>query len=248
MIQNGRVAMVSGAGSGIGKDVAKSLAEQGVKVAVFDLNSLKAEETTDEILSSGAQAIALSGNVACRDNCFAVAETIIQTWGVLDIQVNCAGILIDNVIQRITEENWDLIHSVNQKGVLFCMQAAIEHMKENRYGRIINLSSGAYIGNPGQAAYASSKAGVVTLSKVAAQEFSRYNVTVNCIAPGMVETPMTAGMPKEAFEKIVSSIPLGRVGQPADISHLVAALAAEEAGYITGQTIFIDGGASLGRV
>jgi len=247
MIQQGRVAMVTGAGSGIGREIAVTLAKRGVKVAGFDLNQDAAEETSTLIAQLGGEAIAASGNVANRDNCFAAVENILKKWGRLDIQVNCAGVLIDNVIKKITDENWDLVHSINLKGTLYCIQAALEPMKEGRYGRIVNLSSGACVGKPGQAAYSTSKAAVVTLTKVAAQEFSRYAITVNCIAPGFVETPMTAGMPIDAFEKIVSSIPLGRIGKPEDIAHLAMAFVADEAGYITGQTVFVDGGSSLGK-
>lgn len=245
MIGENRVALVSGAGSGIGQRIALELGKAGARVAAFDLNFEAAKATEAKIREAGGQGFAVSGDVSKRDDCFAAVSSVLSNWGRLDIQVNCAGILIDNVIKNITEETWDKIHAINLKGPLFCMQAALAPMKEQQYGRILNMASAACLGNAGQAAYSTAKAGVVTLTKVAAQEFSRYGITVNAVAPGMVETPMIANVPPEAFEKIVSGIPMGRIGTPDDIAHMSLALVADEADYVTGQIVFVDGGSTL---
>lgn len=246
MIQEGRVAVVTGAGSGIGREVALTLSRNGAKVVVFDLNPDNAVQTLKEIEKIGGYGMALEGDVSDRDDVFRVMGNVVERWGKIDILVNCAGILIDSFIKKLTEEMWDKVQRINLKGTLFCMQAVQETMTDNKYGRIVNLASGAYLGNLGQAAYAASKAGVVSLTKTAALEMARYGITVNCVAPGLVETPMTAGMPPEAYEKLAKGIPLGRIGKPEDISHMINALVADEAEYITGQVIHIDGGVTTG--
>jgi len=242
-----RVAMITGGGSGIGRAISLVLAKDGAKVAVLDLNVKNASGTAREIESLGGHSLAAECDVGSRESCFSAVDEITKRWGRLDILITCAGILIDNVIKKITEETWDKVHRINLKGTLFCIQAVQEIMKQQQYGRILTLASGAYLGGFGQAAYGASKAGVVNLTKVAALEMAKYGVTVNCIAPGLVETPMTAGMPQDAYAKIAKTIPVGRIAKPEDIAHLARALVADEASYITGQIIFVDGGATLGR-
>jgi NAD(P)-dependent dehydrogenase (short-subunit alcohol dehydrogenase family) len=222
------------------------LASSGAKVAVVDINFDSAVQTVLEIKEAGGNAIALQCDISVKEECFHIVESVIEKWDKLEILVNCAGILFDKSLKNITEEAFDKVHKINLKGPLFFIQAAIEPMKKQQYGRILNIASAAYLGNPGQVMYGTSKAGVVSLTRVAALELARYGITVNCVAPGMVETPMTAGMPSEAYENLVKVIPLGRIGRPEDISHMILSLVADEASYTTGQTIFIDGGLTVG--
>jgi len=242
------VAIITGGGSGIGRSISLALAKDGAKVAVLDLHAANACKTAGEIEAAGGISYPLECDVGAKESCFAAVETVIERWGRLDILITCAGILIDSVIKKITEDTWDKLHRINLKGTFFCIQAVQEIMKQQQYGRIVTLASGAYLGNFGQAAYGSSKAGVVNLTKVAALEMAKYGVTVNCIAPGLVETPMTAGMPQDAYAKIAKTIPVGRIAKPDDIAYAVQALIDEKASYITGQIIFVDGGASVGRI
>ena len=242
MTVEGRVALVTGGGSGIGQAIAMSLAKNGAKVAVVDISKKSADSVADTIRQLGREAISLECDVASKENCQNVVQATVEKWGKLDILVNCAGILFDAPLKKLSEEDWDRVQRVNLKGTLFCIQAALGPMSQQRYGRIVNIGSAAYLGNAYQAAYSTAKAGVASLTKVAALELARNGITVNCVAPGLVETPMTQGMPKEAKEKLAKSIPGGRLGLPEDIAHIVLALAADEAGYTTGQIIIVDGG------
>lgn len=175
-----------------------------------------------------------------------VVDTVKERWGKVDILVNCAGILYDCTIKKLKEEMWDKVQRINLKGLLFCIQAVQRYMTEQKYGRIVTLSSGAYLGNFGQAAYSASKAGVVSLTKTAALEMAKYGITVNCVAPGLIETPMTSSLTQETSEKIAKSIPIGRIGKPEDVAHIILSLLDDDAGYTTGQIIHIDGGATVG--
>ena len=241
-----RIALVTGGGSGIGRQVSLSLANSGAKVAVVDIHIDNALKTVMEIKEAGGDAIALQCDVGVKEECFNSVGSVIEKWGKVEILVTCAGILFDKSLSKLTEEAFDKVHKINLKGPLFFIQAAIDPMKKQQFGRIVNLASAAYLGNPGQTAYSTSKGGVVSLTRVAALELARYGITVNCVAPGMVETPMTAGMPPEAYENIAKAIPVGRIGKPEDISHMILSLVADEASYTTGQTIFIDGGLTVG--
>ncbi len=243
MFSEQRVALITGGNSGIGRATAIELAKHGVYVALLDLR--KPEAAAMEIERQGGQALALEGSVANRQDCLNAVANIKKHWGRVDILVNCAGVLVDKTIKNLTEEIWDQIHSVNLKGTLFTIQAVQPVMKEQNWGRIVNIASAAYVGNFGQSAYATSKAGVVTLTKVAALEMARSNVTVNCIAPGMVKTPMTEGLSADVLEAKCKSIPIGRIGETADIVHMILCFVSEGAGYITGQTIFVDGGSTM---
>lgn len=246
MFGRGRTALITGAGSGIGRETALVLARQGVEVAVFDLNADHATQTVTELQQLSGRAVALSGDIRRQADVDRAVKAAAEVLGHIDIAVNCAGILIDRTIPKLTEEIWDKVMAVNLKGCFLLIQSVMPLMAENGYGRIVTLSSGAYLGNFGQAAYGASKAGVVSLTKTAALECARHGVTVNCVAPGLVKTPMTNDIPPEVFEKLAKGIPLRRVAEPRDIAAAIAHLVADDAGYLTGQIVHVDGGATTG--
>ena len=191
MIEKGRVAVITGAGSGIGKEVAIALSKKGVKVVAVDIKQDAVNKTAKEICDAGNEAIGVAVDVTNKEKIDAAMEKVIEKWGRLDILVHCAGILYDCTIKKLAENDWDRVLNINAKGTYLMMQAAFMKMSENKYGRIVNMASAAYLGNFGQAAYCASKAGVVSLTRVGALEFARKGVTVNAVAPGIVETPMT---------------------------------------------------------
>lgn len=245
-INEGRVALVTGSGSGIGRGIALEFARNKVKVVIADINQENAEAVCEEVKSLGGDAAVAVGDVGRAEDCQKMVQTAVDTWGRLDILINNAGIIRDALIKDMTEQQWDQVQNVVNKGTFLCMQAALKPMAEQKYGRIVNMSSGAHIGNRGQANYSSAKAGVVALTKVAALEFAEHQITVNCIAPGMIRTPMTAGLPEKIVQRLERGIPLGFIGEPEDIACMVMALVAEEARYVTGQVIHVDGGATVG--
>jgi len=245
-INEGRVAMITGAGSGIGREISLELAKSKVKVVVCDISGENADAVVNEIKELGGEAVAAIGDVGNAENSQQMVQTALDLWGRLDILVNNAGIIRDATIMHMSEKKWDQVHNVIGKGAFLCTQAAAKPMIEQKFGRIVNMSSGAYLGSKGQANYSSAKAGLVAFTKVAALEFAEHNITVNCIAPGLIKTPLTSGLPEEVWHKLERSIPLGYVGDPKDIAFAVLSLVAEEARYITGQVIHVDGGGTTG--
>ena len=221
-----KVAVVTGAGRGLGEASAIRLAEEGGRVVVSDIDLASAQQTADRIKAMGREAIA------------------VKTFGRIDILVNNAGITRDTSIRKMTEEDWDMVLNVNLKGAFNCAQFAAKYMIEQKYGRIINLSSRAYMGNPGQANYSSSKAGILGLTKSLAMELGRYNINVNAIAPGLIKTPgvITLSHYEKVAERAIQSTPLGRLGEPIDIANAILFLASDEAGYITGDVLHVTGG------
>ena len=246
MITPGRVAVVTGAGSGIGQHCALALAAQGARVAALDVNLDSARATVDQIASMGGIALALQVDVSDAESVTKAFTDTTTEWGQVDVLVHCAGILFDRTIKKLTAPDWAKVMKVNGEGTFLVVQAACEAMAERSYGRIVCMSSAAYLGNFGQAAYGAAKSTVVNLTRVAALEYARKGITVNAVAPGVVETPMTAAMPAEAFTKLAHMIPVGRVAKPEDIVHIVLALVDDGAGYITGQTVIVDGGLTIG--
>lgn len=244
MGEHQRVVLVTGASRGIGRACVAALAQPQTKIYVNDVAQLEqAAATCDLAREKGAEAEVLPFNVAVFPEVHAAIDAITKASGRLDILVNNAGIARDNLIARLKEEDWDQVLAVNLKGAFNCLKAACRPMMKQRWGRIINISSVvAYMGNPGQANYAASKAGVVGLTKAAARELASRQITVNAVAPGFIDTDMTAQLPEKVRADMLSQIPLGRFGSAEDVAATVAFLASEAAGYITGEVIHINGG------
>lgn len=240
----GKVALVTGASRGIGRAIAIGLAEAGADVAVnYAGNEAAAAEVVERIAALGRTAIAIKADVADGGQVEEMVKQVLDRCGRIDILVNNAGITRDNLIMRMKEEEFDQVMNTNLKGVFLCLKAVTRPMMKQRSGRIINISSvvGA-LGNPGQANYVAAKAGVIGLTKSAAKELASRNITVNCVAPGFIETDMTDKLAEEYRAQLLQQIPLARLGRPEDIAKAVRFLASEDASYMTGQTIHVDGG------
>ncbi|HDE0674933.1 3-oxoacyl-[acyl-carrier-protein] reductase [Staphylococcus aureus] len=237
-------ALVTGASRGIGRSIALQLAEEGYNVAVNYAGSKeKAEAVVEEIKAKGVDSFAIQANVADADEVKAMIKEVVSQFGSLDVLVNNAGITRDNLLMRMKEQEWDDVIDINLKGVFNCIQKATPQMLRQRSGAIINLSSvvGA-VGNPGQANYVATKAGVIGLTKSAARELASRGITVNAVAPGFIVSDMTDALSDELKEQMLTQIPLARFGQDTDIANTVAFLASDKAKYITGQTIHVNGG------
>ncbi|CAC6824609.1 3-oxoacyl-[acyl-carrier protein] reductase [Staphylococcus aureus] len=237
-------ALVTGASRGIGRSIALQLAEEGYNVAVNYAGSKeKAEAVVEEIKAKGVDSFAIQANVADADKVKAMIKEVVSQFGSLDVLVNNAGITRDNLLMRMKEQEWDDVIDTNLKGVFNCIQKATPQMLRQRSGAIINLSSvvGA-VGNPGQANYVATKAGVIGLTKSAARELASRGITVNAVAPGFIVSDMTDALSDELKEQMLTQIPLARFGQDTDIANTVAFLASDKAKYITGQTIHVNGG------
>lgn len=237
-------ALVTGASRGIGRSIALQLAEEGYNVAVnYAGNKDKAEAVVAEIKDKGVEAFAIQADVANPDEVKDMIQEVVKQFGSLDVLVNNAGITRDNLLMRMKEQEWDDVINTNLKGVFNCIQKATRQMMKQRSGAIINLSSvvGA-VGNPGQANYVATKAGVIGLTKTAARELASRNITVNAVAPGFIISDMTDALNDDLKDQMKSQIPLGRFGEDTDIANTVAFLASDKAKYITGQTIHVNGG------
>ena len=240
----GKVAVVTGASRGIGRAIAVKLAEEGAKVVVnYSGSQAKAEEVVEMIQANGGEAIAVQASVSQTEEVTALMDAAVKTFGALDILVNNAGITRDNLLMRMKEDEWDDVLNTNLKGVFLCTKAVTRQMMKQRAGRIINISSIVGVaGNAGQANYVAAKAGVIGLTKTTAKELASRNILVNAIAPGFIETEMTEQLPEDIKKGMLTQIPLAKLGQPEDIAKAVAFLASDDANYMTGQTLHIDGG------
>ena len=240
----GKVAVVTGASRGIGKAIAVKLASKGATVVInYNGSRERAEEVKNEVESAGGKAVIIQCNVADFDACKEFIETVIKEQGRIDILVNNAGITKDGLLMKMSEEDFDKVLDTNLKGTFHTIRAALRQMIRQRSGRIINMASVVGVsGNAGQANYAASKAGVIGLTKTAAREVASRGITVNAVAPGFIETDMTEVLPEKIKEASAAQIPLGKFGKAEDVANAVAFLASEDAGYITGQVLHVDGG------
>lgn len=247
MEMKGKIALVTGGAQGIGKAICETLAAFGGTVIVSDLNLSGAEKTASELSDKGYAASAAEVNVADADSVKRMAADIRSQYGKLDILVNNAGITRDTLLIRMKDADWDAVLSVNLKGVFQCMKAVLPMMSKQRYGRIINISSiVGVIGNAGQANYAASKAAVIGLTKTVAREYAARGITVNVVAPGFIETAMTADLPEAIQADLKKQIPQGKLGQPSDIADAVCFFASDQAAYVTGQVLHVNGGMYMG--
>src|SRR4051812_31648321 len=243
---SGKVAIVTGSGRGLGAAIALRFAELGADVVINDVNADNAKATAAKVQALGRRAHVSTHDVSSHPAARALADEAKATLGRLDILVNNAGILRDAMLMKLTEDKWDDVIRVNLKGPFNMGQACAKHMIEQKGGRIVNIASVAWLGNVGQTNYSAAKAGVVGLTRTWALELARHGITVNAIAPGMIETDMTKSVPPEIMEKFINRIPAKRIGQPNDIAALASYLASDGASYVTGQCIQIDGGLSVG--
>ncbi|MCK5548515.1 MAG: 3-oxoacyl-ACP reductase FabG [Thermoplasmata archaeon] len=241
-----KVALVTGGASGIGEATVAKFAEEGAKLVINDVDVESANKLAKELESKGTDVLVVKADVSKGQEVGSMVDKIIERFGRLDILINNAGINRDTTLKKMSEDQWDVVIDVNLKGTFLCAQAAAKAMMENNYGKIINTSSIGALGNIGQSNYGASKAGVIGLTKSLALELARYNINVNCVAPGATKTPMLAKLPSEIAEKFMKMIPFKRFAESTEVANLHLFLASDESSYITGQVIFIDGGLSVG--
>ena len=239
-----QVAVITGGAQGIGHAIAMTLASEGANLVLSDIDEAKVQAAAAQVAKDkNVQAIGVKGNVATFADCEKLVEASLDKFGRIDILVNNAGITRDNLLMRMSDDEWDSVIAVNLKGVFNCTKAAVRPMMKARKGRIINIASVVgLMGNAGQANYSASKGGVVALTKTCAREFSSRNILVNAVAPGFIRTRMTDALSDEQKKKLMEIIPLGRLGEAQDVANVVLFLCSEESSYITGHTVSVNGG------
>jgi 3-oxoacyl-[acyl-carrier protein] reductase len=240
----GRIAIVTGGARGIGKAISQQFAQRGASIVIADLMFDQAEQTAQELAeTTGRRTLSVSVDVSNHESARSMADKVLAEFGRIDILVNNAGITRDNLIMRMDESDWDSVIDINLKGAFNCTKAVIRAMMKQRYGRVVNISSvSGLAGQAGQANYSASKAGLIGFTKAVAREVASRQITVNAIAPGFIPTALTIDLPAELKESMMKLIPAGRWGTPEEIAYAVAFLSSDEAAYITGQVLSVDGG------
>ena len=238
-----RVVLVTGGARGIGRAIAEHFAQRGAHLVIADISLSSAEETAKEISATARGYLALGLDVSKSEDVAVSFEKIVKEFGRIDVVINNAGITRDGLILRMKEEDWDAVININLKGVFLCSKEAVKVMVKQRFGRIVNIASVvAFMGNPGQANYSASKAGIVGLTKTIAKEYASRGITVNAVAPGFIATAMTDSLPDNIRQEMLKSIPVGSFGSVDDVANAVAFLASPDNGYVTGQVIHVNGG------
>jgi 3-oxoacyl-[acyl-carrier protein] reductase len=241
-----KVAIITGAASGIGRATALLFAQEGAKVVIADVNDEGGNETVSLIRKQGSETIFVHTDVTNFDQCAELIKSTVQEFEGLHILVNNAGTTRDGLIISMSEDDWDFVLDTNLKSTFNCSRAAIRHMLRRRYGRIINIASvSGIMGNPGQTNYSSSKAGQIGFTKALAREVASRSITVNAVAPGFIDTVLTSQLPDDLQARLKDLIPLGRIGEPEEIAKAVTFLASDDAAYITGQVLTVDGGLAM---
>ncbi len=242
-----RIALITGAGSGIGEATALRFTEEGASVVLADIRPERIKDLAQKIRKKGGKVLSQRVDVQNRDEVEEVVRKTLKEFGRVDILINNAGLNIAAVAKKMTEEQWSQLIDINLKGTFLCSRAVFTPMSKQRYGRIVNTASIWTEGHVGQAGYSAAKAGVIGLTKTLALEYAKYQITVNCISPGTVETPMISNLSQKMREEFLKGIPLGRFASPREVAHAHLFLSSDEASYITGSVICVDGGASVGR-
>lgn len=240
-----RVVLVTGSASGMGRQTAQRFAEQGAAVVINDIDGDKVRDTVEAFRDRGLRVFGVVADISNKAAVEGMVQQAIDTFGRVDVLVNNAGLERAGPLRKLTEADWDLTVDVNLKGSFLCSQAVHGHMVANRHGRIVNIASRAWLGGAGQAPYSSAKAGVVGMTRALALELGRSGITVNCIAPGLIHTPMWDELPEKDQQFLLARQPTGRLGDPDDIAGAVLFLADDEAGFVTGQVLYVCGGRSL---